>query len=132
MNISSLIISLFLLFVALLLIPAEVVIISVGILVLGLGISIVAILRREFRHYHAGRIDRGTMLRNSLLEITGTLLTLGFSIFLSRWAVARLIVQVRGLPGILLGMLAALSIGIVVSLLIRSSLGRLIKGQKRA
>ena len=99
--------------------------IAAGVLVLGLGVSIFSILRRQYQHYRTGGINRRGFALNSLVEIVGVLITLALSIFLARLAFAYLSGWVGGIPGLVLGILAAVLIGITISLIVQSSWGRL-------
>src|SRR5688572_29626639 len=78
---------------------------------LGVSLSVLSILRRQFKQYHSGQIDRAALIVNNLAEMTGMLITLGLSILLGRLAMVSVIGQVSGMWGFVLGMLAAVGIG---------------------
>ena len=110
---------------ALLLLPEEAGKIAAGLLIVGFGLSTFSILRRQSHHYGEGRIDRTGFVRNCVVGILGMLITLGLSILLARWVITIVIAQLQGLAGLILGLLAALLIGAVMSMLVQSTWGRL-------
>jgi len=102
MNIHRILFSLFLLFAllaAFLFFPSRAVLIAGAILMISLGFSIFAILRRQVRHYRAGQIGRGTLMRNSTVEIGAMFLVLGLSILLGRIAMGYILGWISGLWG---------------------------------
>ena len=100
---------------------------ALAVFLIGFSLSTVSTLRGQSRLFRDGRIDRRGFVRNSLVKITGLLLTLAASAFLGRLAIGYITTQLEGTPGFILGMLAAMVTGLGIGLLVQSTWGRLVK-----
>lgn len=94
---------------------------------LGLTFSIASVVGRQLRSYRAGEIQRKTFILNCVVEITGVVLIFGSSILLGRAAMVYVLGQIPGPWGFVLGLLAAMACGLTMSMLVRSTWGRLVK-----
>ena len=110
---------LILLAVAFVFVPARLGVIAAIVFALGVGIAIVSIVRTRIQEYRAGRVDRRAAIRSALIEILRLAIGLGLSILLARRAAAYFIDRLSGVVGFVLGMIAALAIGIAINMLVR-------------
>jgi hypothetical protein len=116
------------LFVLAWLFPGAGTLVGTAFVLLSFSIVSVAIVRKQRDSYSRGRISRGMFLRNVVLEITGTGLTMVAAGLLGRTLAGMLTAQVnddlvRFAAGMGIGLLA----GILVGLFVSQTWGRLVR-----
>lgn len=109
-------------------IPSERLFLGIIFLLLSFSIASLAVIEKQREAYRQGRITRGVLIRNALLEITGTGLVMVLAGLLGRTAAQAAAQQIgNGLIRVIAGIVIGLLVGMSVGTLAKITWGRLVK-----
>ena len=109
-------------------IPSERLFLGIVFLLFSFCIAAIAVLEKQMEAYRQGRITRGALIRNAVLEITGTGLAMVLAGFLGRYFAQAATQQIgNDLIRIIAGIIVGLVVGVCVGGIARKTWGRLVR-----